>query len=158
MSSIITVPSQLTIVICELSLPICSFLVTNIISLSIWWFLPLLVELLSTPQIRHLYYSLSLLHQHSHSISCSHQVHAMWKKSESLTTSPGVLFSRHGASVRLYCPYASPQNGNTKRLIRTTKDTLLVLLLPPSPLILDWSFTNWYLHSQLCLPPPTSSS
>ena len=39
------------------------------------------------------------------------------------------FYSSHGIVLRLTCPYTSPQNGKTERILRTINDGVSVLLL-----------------------------
>ncbi|KAK1619722.1 hypothetical protein QYE76_025239 [Lolium multiflorum] len=51
---------------------------------------------------------------------------------EFLTTALRNHFSTHGVSLRLSCPYTSPQNGRAERLIRTHNDIVRTLLFQAS--------------------------
>jgi histone deacetylase 1/2 len=51
---------------------------------------------------------------------------------EFLTTTLRDHFSAHGVSLRLSCPYTSPQNGRAERLIRTHNDIVRTLLFQAS--------------------------
>ena len=72
-------------------------------------------------------------------------------------TTPLVLSFFRGVQLRMSCPYTSPQNGKTERMIRTTNDVMRTLLIQASLPPRFWTeslHTTTYLINRL---PSTAS-
>ena len=83
--------------------------------------------------------------------------HVVFDKSDFLYSTSRSFFLSRGVQLRMSCPYTSPQNGKTERMIRTTNDVVRTLLIQASLPPRFWAeslHTTTYLLNRL---PSTAS-